>query len=90
MGITVCEVQTIYDSELWEGTAKAAEGHLAEMCFSKAKGEGVVVAVNWQDADSSSAKSFRYVFPDSSLNCIMLCGGHVGRFTFQQFEGLQG
>ena len=34
----------ICDAELWEGTAKAAEGHLA--------------AVNWQDADSSSAKSF--------------------------------
>lgn len=31
----------------------------------------MVVAVNWQDADSSSAKSFRYVFPDSSL--AVLC-----------------
>ena len=69
----------ICDSELWEGTAKAAEGHLAEVCFSKAKEEGMVVAINWQDADSSSAKSFRYVFPDSSLSRVMLCGGHVGR-----------
>ena len=34
---------------------------------------------NWQDADSLSAKSFRYVFPDGSLSRIMLCGGHVGR-----------
>lgn len=33
------------DSELWEGTAKAAEGHLAEVCFSKAKEEGMVVAI---------------------------------------------
>lgn len=58
--------------------AKAAEGHLAEVRFSKAKEEEMVVAVNWQDADSSSAKSFRYIFPDSSLSRVMLCGGHVG------------
>ena len=38
----------------------------------------MVVAVNWHDADSSYAKSFRYVFPDSSLSHVMLCGGHVG------------
>ena len=69
----------VSDSDLWEGTSKAAEGHLAEVCFGKAKEEGMVVAINWQDADSSSAKSFRYVFPDSSLSRIMLCGGHVGR-----------
>ena len=69
----------ICDSDLWQGTAKAAEGHLAEDCFSKAKEEEMVVAINWQDADSSSAKSFRYVFPDSSLSRVMLCGGHVGR-----------
>ena len=49
----------ICDSELWEGTSKAAEGHLAEVCFNKAKEEEMVIAVNWQDADSSSAKSFR-------------------------------
>ena len=70
---------SISDADLWQGTAKAAEGHLADVCFSKAKEEGMVVAINWQDADSSSAKSFRYVFPDSSLSRVMLCGGHVGR-----------
>ena len=69
----------ICDSDLWEGTSKAAEGHLAEVCFTKPKEEGMVVAINWQDADSSSAKSFRYVFPDNSLSRVMLCGGHVGR-----------
>ena len=74
----------ICDAELWEGTAKAAEGHLAEVCFSKAKEEEMVVAVNWQDADSSSAKSFKYVFLDSSLSCVMLCRGHVGSLTCQQ------
>ena len=69
----------IYDSELWEGTSKAGEGHLAEVCFNKAKEEEMVIEVNWQDADSSSAKSFWYVFPHRSLSCAMLCGGHVGR-----------
>ena len=35
----------------------------------------------WQDADSLSAKSFRYVFPDRSLSRIKLCGGHVGQVS---------
>ena len=39
----------------------------------------MVIAVSWQDADSSSAKSFQYVFPDGSLSRVMLSGGHVGR-----------
>lgn len=69
----------VSDSDLWEGTSKAAEGHLAEVCFGKSREEGMVVAINWQDADSLSAKSFRYVFPDTSLSGIMLCRGHVGR-----------
>ena len=73
------EGQTISRSPLWEGTSKAAEGHLAEVCFNKAKEEEMVIAVNMQVADSSSAKSFRYVFPDVSLSRVMLCGGHVGR-----------
>ena len=34
------------------------------------------VAVHWQDADSSSAKSVREVYPDAQ---IMICGGHAGR-----------
>ena len=34
------------------------------------------VAVHWQDADSSSAKSVREVFPDAE---VMICGGHAGR-----------
>ena len=79
MVILLWGVQTTCDSDLWEGTSKAAEGHLAEVCFTKAKEEGMVVAINWQDADSSSAKSFRYVFPDNSLSRVMLCGGRVGR-----------
>ena len=36
----------ICDSDLWEGTTKAEEGHLAEVCFTKAKEEGMVIAIN--------------------------------------------
>ena len=35
----------ICDSDLWKGTSKAVEGHLAEVCFTKAKEEGMVVAL---------------------------------------------
>ena len=31
------------------------------------------VAIHWQDADSSSAKAVRKIFPKAE---IMLCGGH--------------
>ena len=48
----------ICDVELWGGTFKAAEGHLAHLCFTKAKEEGMHVEINWQDADSSSGSSF--------------------------------
>lgn len=51
--------ETICDEELWKGTAKAAEGHLSQVLWVKAKEEGLKVEVNWQDADSSSAKGFR-------------------------------
>ena len=50
---------TICNEELWEGTSKAAEGHLAQVLWAKAKEEGFNVEVNWQDTDSSSAKGFR-------------------------------
>ena len=52
---------------------------MAEVCFNKAKEKEMVIAVNWQDVDSSSAKSFRYGFRDGSLSRVMLCGGHLGR-----------
>ncbi|KXJ12993.1 hypothetical protein AC249_AIPGENE16782 [Exaiptasia diaphana] len=58
----------ICNEELWQGTAKAAEGHLAQVLWSKAKEEELKVEINWQDADSSSALGFRYVYPTSTLN----------------------
>lgn len=72
-------VDDICDEELWQGTAKAAEGQLAHTLWGKAKEEGMVVALNWQDGDSSSAKGFRYWFPDQQESKVMLCGGHAGR-----------
>jgi hypothetical protein len=69
----------ICDEELWQGTSKAAEGHLAKVLWAKAKEEGINVEVNWQDADSSSAYGFCYSFSNESDSKIMLCGGHVGR-----------
>ena len=69
----------ICDDELWKGTAKTAEGHLAQVLWAKAKDEELVAEVNWQDADSSSAKGFRYSFPNQLQSKVMLCGGHVGR-----------
>lgn len=63
----------ICDEELWKGTAKAAEGHLAQVLWAKAKEENLVVEVNWQDGDSSSANSFRYSYPNEleSKNYVM-------------------
>ena len=79
----------ICDEELWKGTAKAAEGHLSQKLWAKAKEEGLKVAINWQDADSSSAKGFRYSFSNEHESKIMLCGGHVGRAHGKRLEELK-
>lgn len=79
----------ICNEELWQGTSKAAEGHLAQVLWGKAKEEGLKVEVNWQDADSSSAKGFRYSFSDEQESKIMLCGGHVGRAHGKKLQELQ-
>ncbi len=64
------------EGELYEGTSKFAEGHAASVVFGKAKEEGMVISIHWQDADSSSALSVKAHYPDVKL---MLCGGHVPR-----------
>ena len=66
----------VIDEPLLPGTAKAAEGHLAEVLFESAKEEGCNVEVNWQDNDSSAAKSAAHAFPSAQ---VMFCAGHVGR-----------
>ncbi len=65
--------------ELYQGTAKSAEGYLAGILFEKAKDEGCTIQVNWQDQDSSSGKSFRAVYGTETSARVMKCGGHVGR-----------
>jgi len=47
------------------------------------------VAVNCQDADSSSAKGFRYSYHDETESKIMLCAGHVGRAHGNKLQDLQ-
>ena len=44
------------------------------------------IAIQWQDADSSSAKAVTDHFPDAE---IMICGGHAGRAHKKQLEKLQ-
>ena len=61
----------IIEEELYKGTSKSAEGYLT---LSKAKEEGMQVALHWQDADSSSANAVSEVFPDAE---IMISGGHA-------------
>ena len=65
--------------ELYQGTAKSAEGFLASVLFERARDEGCHVEINWQDQDSSSEKSFRAVYTSNTSSRVMKCGGHVGR-----------
>ena len=69
----------IVGGELYQGTSKGAEGYAASIAFQKAKEEGIHIEVQWQDGDSSAAKSFREHFTDETKSRVMLCGGHVAR-----------
>ena len=80
---------TICDEELWQGTAKAAEGHLSQVLWAKAKGEGLNVSVNWQDGNSSSTKGFRHSYVNEQESKVMLCGVHVGRAHGKKLEELR-
>lgn len=80
----------ICDEDLWQGTAKSAEGHLSQQLWAQAKEEGLKVEINWQDADSSSAKGFRYSFSHAQESRVMLCGGHVCRALGKKLEELKG
>ena len=55
---------------MYYGTAKGAEGHAADIAFKQAKEEGMMIEVQWQDADLLSSKAFR-------IHKVMLCGGHM-------------
>ena len=69
---------SIVSNDLYQGTAKSAEGYLAGVLFQQAKEEGCKIVVNWQDQDSSE-KSFHSVFGLQTSARVMKCGGHVGR-----------
>ena len=69
-------IDKIVEGDLYLGTSKSAEGYAARVTFQRAKEEGMDVAIHWQDADSSSAKAVREIYPKAE---IMLCGGHAGR-----------
>ena len=69
----------VIDDELFEGTAKAAEGHAAEIAFGLARDDNMHIEVHWQDGDSSSANSLCVYYPDETTTRVMLCGGHVAR-----------
>ena len=64
------------DDDLYEGTSKSMEANLALCLYGQAQKEGFVIAIVWQDDDSSSALSVKLVYPDI---LVMKCGGHVGR-----------
>ena len=64
----------------WQGTAKGAEGHLAEECFSALKKAGMKVEVNFQDGDSSSQQAVDSVEQDITYGCrnhFVRAHGHV-------------
>ena len=71
---------------VFPGTAKSAEGHLAEVLFKRVKEEGCKIEVNWQDNDSSAAKSVALAFPSAQ---IMFCAGHVGRAHTHRLTGMK-
>ena len=75
----------VVKKELYQGTSKGAEGYAARLTFKKAKDEGMNIAIQWQDADSSS-KAVTDHFPDAK---VMTCGGHAGRAHKKQLEKLQ-
>jgi len=51
--------------------------HAAYIVFGHAKEEGMMIEVQWQDGDSSSAKAFRMHYTDIQKSKVMLCGGCV-------------
>ena len=83
------DADRVCDEDLWQGTTKSAEGHLSQKLWAQAK-EGLKVEINWQDADSSTAKRFRYSFSNEQKSRVLLCGGHVSRAHGKKSEELKG
>ncbi|KAI8481596.1 hypothetical protein Bbelb_406960 [Branchiostoma belcheri] len=79
------DVTTADSVPLFPGTSKSAEGYGFDLIWEELKHEGMEVEVHWQDADSTSEKSFKKFFSESK---VMYCGGHVGRAHGKQLEKL--
>ena len=73
----------IVEGELYKGTSKSMEGFAAREVMHQARGEGMKLAVHWQDSDSSSAKPVAECFPECK---IMICGGHAGKNHLKALE----
>ena len=85
----------VVKEELYKNTSKGAEGYATWLIFKKAK-EGMDIAVQWQDADSSS-NVVTDIFPEAKAKAkaktkakakVMICGGHAGRAHKKQLEKL--
>ena len=76
----------LIEEELYQGSSKGAEGYAARKLFQQAKEEGMNVALNWQDDDSSTSKAIKEVFPQAE---VLLCRGHEGRSHWKQLKELQ-
>ncbi len=73
----------VIDEPLFPGTATAAEGHLAEVLFKRAKEEGCNMEVNWQDNDSSAAKSVALISFTTKYDLCWSCR----KSTYTQTDG---
>ena len=74
----------IIQTPLYRGTSKSAEGYGARQLYSLAKKEGMDVAVQWQDGDSSSANVISNLFPEAE---VMICSGHAAKSHKKVLEG---
>lgn len=72
------------ETPLYQGTSKSAEAYGANVLFGRAKSEGMVVAIQWQDGDSSSSNEVKKHFPDAE---VMICAGHVAKSHKKVLEG---
>ena len=73
------------NEDLYKGTSKGAEGYAVRLMFKRAVEEGMNIAIQWQDADSSFSKAVIDHFPNAE---IMICGVHAGRAHKKQLEEL--
>ncbi len=76
----------VVQGELYQGTSKSDEGYAARVTFQRAKDEGMMVEIQWQDSDSSSSNAVKELFPKAQ---VMICGGHPGRAHKNNLKSLR-